>query len=112
VADQGGGSDSGGIEETGDPRGELADGAQGGLCRLAVAGQVDREGIPAVITVVAALQRPDTVVVGGAVDEYHRRLACIESAVGRVGVDFFAVDRQVHCRLFIRRGGGLRKDIH
>ena len=79
-------------------------------------GQIDRECVPAMIGIVAALQRPDAVVGGGAVDKDDRRLVGVECASGGVGVYVFVVDRQVHCNPVlvrrIRRGNRLRKDIH
>src|SRR5690606_30977329 len=63
---------------------------------LAVARQVHRQHVPAVVGQVAALQGPDAVVVEHTVDEDDRGLGGIERFAAGVAVSGGVVDGQIH----------------
>ena len=64
----------------------------------AVAGQVHRQHVPAVVGQIAALQRPDAVVVDDAVDEDDGGFGGIEGLAAGVAVGAGAVDLQYMVR--------------
>ena len=92
VADQRRLFHAGGVQQRGDEVGRFLD-AGGRLAGApAVAGQVDRQHVPAVVGQVAGLQDPDAVVVEHAVDEDDGGLGRVEGLAAGVAVGLGAVD--------------------
>ncbi len=81
------------------PADPIGHGLDAGLKRTfgaAVSGQVQRQGVVAVVSEITALQNPNAVIEPAAVNENHARLFRIERAGAGVGVGAFAVDAEFH----------------
>ena len=96
VADQRRLTEPRGIQHANDPVCQRADGIERMTCRLAVPGQVDRQRVPAVVGEIAALQRPDAVVVRCAVDEYDGGLCAVDALACGVDERARVVDNEIH----------------
>ena len=64
----------------------------------AMAGQIDGQHVPAVVSEVAALQNPDAVVIEHTMDKNHRGLGGVQRLAGGVNVALCAIDVDVHAQ--------------
>jgi hypothetical protein len=96
VADQDGFGQTGGIHQGDDEIGSLLHAGRRLADAAAVARQVDRQHVPAVVCQIAGLQNPDAVVVQYAVDEDDGGLGRIKRFATGVAVGGGMVDGEIH----------------
>ena len=85
-----------GVQQGGDKSGGFLHRLRCFTRTFAVARQVGRQHVPAVVGEVACLQNPDAVVIEHAMDEDHGGLGGIKRFAAGVAISCVAVDGEVH----------------